>query len=68
MLSSNNNNNNNQKTAKLKKVWFIKGHCERRCEILGGGQVMAVMVITTIHVNFCFSTKHTWIVVINFYH
>jgi len=27
-----------------KSVWPQKGHCEKRCEIHGGGQVIAVML------------------------
>jgi len=55
-------------------VWPQKDHCEKRCEIQGGSQEMAVMVdkwqnflITTIKVNLCcllhislgFGTKFT---------
>ena len=35
-----------------------KGYGEKRCEIQGGGQEMAVMVITTIQVNFCAASQN----------
>ena len=60
-----------------------ENHCEKRCEIQGGGQEMAVMVrrliakilITTIQANLCcllhvslgFSSKFTWIVFIKIF-
>jgi len=33
-----------QNSPALKSVRPQKGHCEKRCEIQGGGQEMAVMV------------------------
>jgi len=38
-------NNLIQKQLSYKNsVWPQEGHCEKRCEIQGGGQEMAVMV------------------------
>jgi len=33
-----------QNSPAVKKVCGPKGHCEKNCEIQGGGQEMAVMV------------------------
>jgi len=34
----------NPKQPSCKKSWPLKGHCEKRCEIQGGSQEIAVMV------------------------
>jgi len=34
---------NPKQHSNKKSVWPQKGHCEKRCEIQGGGQEMAVM-------------------------
>jgi len=32
-------------------VWSKEGHCEKRCEIQGGGQEMAVMLVNSKNFN-----------------
>jgi len=35
---------NPKQSSYKKSVWPLKVHCEKRCEIQGGGQEMVVMV------------------------